>query len=197
MNVMIGGLNKIEFDKAVSSEKNVELFRNIDQRINGIRRFSTLAMGPRPQAQGSLPERLFDSLASFKSHTAQVSMHLGREWRDKLFSQLDTLLDEKEWEPNDLPPTLQSFSTLLRILLKLMPEKKPAIAATMDGILIAGWAEGRNRLTIHCLPNDNLLWFVTRDFGEGDPLKGGGTASLNRLLSVIGPYEPGIWFNRA
>ena len=198
MNMMVGGLSKIEFDKAVSFKKNVELFRNIDQRINAIRLSSNLAVGPRAlQEQYSLPEKLFDSAAAFKSHTAQVSMHLGRVWRDKLFLQLDMLLDEKEWDPHDIPPSVHSFSTLLRTLLKLMPEKKPGLGATSDGFLIAGWATGANRLTIHCLANDNLLWFVTRDFGEKEPIKAAGNSTLGLLPRILAAYEPNIWFNRA
>lgn len=72
MNMMVGGLSKIEFDKAVSFKKNVELFRNIDQRINAIRLSSNLAVGPRAlQEQYSLPEKLFDSSCSIQvSHSA-------------------------------------------------------------------------------------------------------------------------------
>src|ERR1700730_14825270 len=47
--------------------------------------------------ENTLQERLFDALAGAKVLTAQVAMHLDRQWRDKLFRQLDSLHDPDEW----------------------------------------------------------------------------------------------------
>jgi hypothetical protein len=139
---------------------------------------------------------LFDAAASFKVLTSQVSMHLDRHWRDKLFRQLDSLLDADEWDSKDLPPTIQSYRTLLRALLKINPERKPGLGASTDGKLIAAWSSGNNHLTLKCLPNDQFIWSITRYIGE-QAYKAAGTTDLSRLERVISPYEPTVWFNRA
>jgi hypothetical protein len=197
MNSMAQNSADLEFANTISSRTDLELFKKLDDRIRSIRSTSQLVSNQQPpNTKGTLPERLFDSAASFKTYTSQVSMHLGKQWRDKLFWQLDNLLDAAEWDSQDLPPSLSSYSSLLRALLKIMPEKKPGLGATADGHLIATWTEGGNRLTLHCLPYDQFIWTLTRYFGS-KPERAGGTTDLNRLTRVLEPYDPTIWFDRA
>ena len=75
-----------------------------------------------------IEEKIFDATASVKILTAQVAMHLEREWREKLFRQLDSLHDPIGWEPGDLPVQQSSFATFLKAICKIRPKCRPGLA---------------------------------------------------------------------
>jgi hypothetical protein len=147
-----------------------------------------------PPSQGEdAPEELFDALAKFKIWTAKVAMHLDRDWRDRLFGQLDSLLDAESWEADDAPPSISSYSTFLRMLLLLRPHRRPGIGATSDGQLIAMWTSGNDRLTIECLSNDLVRWHLSVII-DTEQERAAGRTPLPRLSAVLGPYGPDRWF---
>ena len=133
----------------------------IHERLEGIRAPTPTFSGHRPVAPQNLTEELYDALASFKVRTALVAMHLDREWRVRLFRQLDSLLAIEDWEKSDVPPSLASYSTFLRMLTFLRPLRRPGLGATHDGHLIATWTTGEDRLTIECLPKDIVRWHLS------------------------------------
>ena len=141
----------------------------------------------------NLREKLFDSLAAFKIRTASVAMHLDRAWRDRLFAQLDSLLDAESWEADDLPPTINSFSTFLRMILLLRPDRRPGIGAAADGSLIAMWTAVGDRLTIECLSGDLVRWYLSVSI-DGENERAAGLTPLGRLGAVLSPYGPDRWF---
>jgi hypothetical protein len=142
----------------------------------------------------TLEERLYDALASFKVRTATVAMHIDREWRSRLFSQLDSLLSAQDWERDDLPPTLASFSTFLRMLIFLKPDRRPGLGASSDGKLIATWSSEGDHLTIECLPNDLVRWHLSVLIDD-DRERAAAVGPVQRLGAVLAPYAPGRWFN--
>lgn len=148
----------------------------------------------KPQrAQQSLPERLFDALASFKVFASQVAMHLGTAKRDSLFKQLDSLLDPEEWPEEDIPPELGSFRTLLRILLVVQPRRGPSLGASSRGRLVAAWTAGHDRLTIECFSNDRIRWVLS--VGEGEERRiAAGESLLKHLVAELAPYGRERWF---
>jgi hypothetical protein len=157
-------------------------------------------VAPTPTFAGRAPpqgkdtsEKLFDALAQFKICTAKVAMHLDREWRDRLFGQLDSLLDAESWEADDATPTINSFSTFLRMLLLLRPRRRPGIGATSDGHLIAMWTTGNDRLTIECLSNDLVRWHLSVTI-DTEQERAAGRTPLLRLAVVLSPYGPDRWF---
>jgi hypothetical protein len=151
-------------------------------------------------AQGSagvnkgLEEQLYDALASFKVRTATIAMHIDREWRDRLFKQLDSLLSAEDWQSEDPTPTLASFSTFIRMLLFLKPERRPGLGATNNGHLIAAWTVGNDRLTMECLPNDFVRWHLSAMI-DGDREKAAAESPIQRLSAVLAPYTPSRWFS--
>lgn len=151
--------------------------------------------GIRIAAQG-LDEQLYDALAAFKIRTAAVAMHLDRDWRAKLFGQLDSLLALADWEVDDAPPTIDSYSTFLRMLTMLRPQRRPGLGATADGRLIAAWTIGDDRLTIECLPKDVVRWHLSVTI-DGERERASAETPLPRLAAVLRPYDPGRWFQNA
>ncbi|MGY4332955.1 hypothetical protein ACVWWG_007372 [Bradyrhizobium sp. LB7.2] len=144
----------------------------------------------------TLDEQLFDVLAQFKIRTSQVAMHLDRDWRAKLFTQLDSLLSVEDWEPLDRPPTVESFATFLRLLIFLKPQRRPGLGATAKGELIATWTDGTDRLTIECLPQDLVRWSVSVTIND-DRERAAGVTPVSRLPAVLAPYGPERWFLNA
>lgn len=148
----------------------------------------------RPSTAKSIEEQLYDALANFKIRAATIAMHLDRDSRTRLFRQLDNLLDSESWDREDLPPTLASFSTFLRLLILLRPVKRPGIGATHDGHLIAMWTSGTDRLTIECLAGDIVRWNLSVRIDE-EVERAAGVTPLPRLSQVLQPYQPAQWFS--
>ncbi|WP_156824826.1 hypothetical protein [Methylocystis rosea] len=141
----------------------------------------------------SIQERLFDALASFKVFASQVAMHFDLDRRDRLFRQLDLLLDPEEWLDDDLPPEFASFRTLLRTLLTLRPTKGPGLGASSKGHLVAAWTSGNDRLTIEALRDDRVRWVLC--VGEGvERRTAAGDTNLRHLQAELAPYDPQRWF---
>ena len=141
----------------------------------------------------TLSEELFDALASFKIKTSTVAMHLEDQWRLRFFRQLDSLLDEGSWDREDKPPSLDSFATMLRMLLLLAPERRPGLGATSDGNLVAAWTVGSDRLTIQALHNDRVKWVLSCDL-DGARESAAGSSTLSNLREILSPYRPDRWF---
>lgn len=164
------------------------------------RRITELKSPPSPGAlvyssnQKSIEERLFDATATVKILTAQVAMHLDREWRQKLFRQLDSLHDPAEWEPGDLPLQQSSFATFLKAICQIKPKRRPGLGMTSSGHLIAAWTTGQDRLTVEFLANDRVRWVLTQDSDDG-PERFAAQTSVARLYDGLAPYHPEHWFS--
>lgn len=165
---------------------------SVPHHSGGLGEKRSLPLG-QPTAMRPLPEQLFDANAIFKVKTSQIAMHLGLELRNRLFRQLDGLLDAEEWDERDRPPTSGSFSTFLRMLLLLRPTARPGLGATDDGHLVAAWTSGKDQLTIKALENDRVSWVLFRE-RDGSSERASGSNELVRLPEVLAPYGPSIWF---
>lgn len=141
----------------------------------------------------SIEERLFDATARVKILTAQVAMHLDREWRDKLFKQLDSLHDPDEWESEDAPLQEASFATFLKAIFQLKPKIRPGLGLSNSGRLLAAWTAGKNRLTIEFLPNDRVRW-VTSRYPEDELEQFAGNTTVSKLQESLLPHHPEEWF---
>ena len=141
----------------------------------------------------ALSERLFDALSAFKIKTASVAMHLDDDWRRRFFSQLDSLLEKASWELDDRPPSVESFTTLLRMLLLFYPMRRPGLGATSDGFLIAAWTAGKDRLTIECREKDRVKWVLSCSV-DGEREAAAGDSTLPNLKRILAPYSPQRWF---
>jgi hypothetical protein len=165
----------------------------IEQRLSHLAQPTPTFSGRRPTPAKNLDELLYDALAAFKVHTASVAMHLDHDWRSRLFGQLDNLLAAEDWQPDDLPPSLASFSTFLRMLVFLRPARRPGLGATSDSLMIAMWTKGEDRLTVECLPKDIARWHLAVTI-EGERERAAAITPVGRLSDVLRPYDPQRWF---
>lgn len=141
----------------------------------------------------AIEEALYNSRAALKLQVAAIAMHLNKEWRNRLFAQVDSLLDADEWDDRDEPVVWASFTTFLRMILLLKAKRGPGIGATSEGNIIAAWSVGRDRLTVECLPMDQIRWVLVRYLDDKRESAAGQT-DLLRLFEVLHPYNHKDWF---
>ena len=140
----------------------------------------------------TIEEQIDSSLSKLKKMTNYVAMHIGKEWRDKLFVQLDSLLDYDEWDEENSLPDYNSFNTFLRFMLNQRPNPRPSIGL-FDGVFIASWVAGKDMLTVECLPNDEVRWGVIY-YLEGKPYTASGTTTIAELPRIRFPDNFNKWF---
>jgi hypothetical protein len=169
---------------------------DIDKVLSRLSRPPPALSSPPPTREQSLAEKLYDALASFKVRTAAVAMHIDRDWRNRLFTQLDNLLNADNWEADDTPPTIASFSTLLRMLIYLKLRRRPGLGATSDGHIVAAWTNGGDRLTIECLPDDFVRLSLSVAI-DAERERAAAVIPVGRLNQVLAPYNPARWFDNA
>lgn len=140
-------------------------------------------------------EMLFSSRAMAKRQTSLVSMRMDKDYRSALFRQLDSLLDSEEWQEGDIPLSVQSYTTFLKLLFLLIPGRRPGLALTGKGNILAIWQNGANRLTIECLPSDKVKWVLAYEV-DGEMERVAGQAHLNRLSEHLAAFNLERWFAR-
>lgn len=139
-----------------------------------------------------IEELLYDALAGAKIYTSQVAMHMDRVWRDKLFRQLDSLLDREEWVEEDVPLQQASFATFLKVMFLFRPGRRPGLGLSATGNLIGAWTDGDRQLTIECLANDVVRYVFSHPV-DGRFERTAGETTVARLCAVLGPYEIASW----
>lgn len=143
----------------------------------------------------SLNEKLFEASSTAKILTSQVAMHLDNSFREKLFSQIDLLLDIQDWDPEDKPLQKASFYTFLRTIIFIKPNVFPSLGLSFSGNILAGWINGKNRLSIEFFSDDKVKWILTRSYEDNQTERSSSESSVQRLLNCLSPYEPEVWFN--
>lgn len=165
----------------------------LQRKIEGLRTPSPSSV-QQAKPNRTMAESLYDALASYKVWTASVAMHMDPTWRSRLFRQLDSLLDCDEWQEEDLPPSLASFTTFMRLVLLLRPTKAPGLGAAGDGSLIAAWTNGPDKLTVECKPQDHVRWSLSH-LMDGEVERAAGITTSDRVSAVLDPYRPEKWFD--
>jgi hypothetical protein len=127
-----------------------------------------------------------------KRLVSSVGMHLASDVRHQILVQLDRLLDEEVWDPDDTILTVDTFASFLRSLFIIKPYNLPGIAVSGRGNLIAVWKVSDDRLTIEFSVGDTVNWVVTVLTSSG-PERAAGTVPMARLLAVLQPYDPDRW----
>lgn len=142
----------------------------------------------------TIAEKLFSALADVKIWTANVSMYLDRETRDRIFRQLDILHDAEEWLDGDRPVNISSYKSMIRAIVFHDINCRPALSIMPDGNVLALWQDGQDKLTIEFLSDNRARWLV-QSHTEIGPERASGQAPLERLREVIGPYGAARWFD--
>lgn len=171
-----------------------ESVRLTESRVEALRSPPSPAALIALKSNKPLEERLFDATANVKILTSQVAMHLDREWRDKLFQQLDSMHDPAEWESDDEPIKQASFATFLKAIVQLKPQRRPGLGLSYGGHLLAAWTKGSDRLTVEFLSKDRVKWVLSRH-REEEIERFAGQMVVSRLAAALAPYDPDYWFS--
>jgi hypothetical protein len=74
---------------------------------------------------------------------------------------------------------------------------RPGLGATSDGHIVAAWTTGRDRLTVECMPSDDVRWVVTRYLDGVRKVSSANTAPVDQLRALLAPLKPEVWFGDA
>jgi hypothetical protein len=110
--------------------------------------------------------RLFDARANAKMVAAQVSMHLNPEWRNKIYQQVDRLLDTEQWEEGDGLLDPAAMKTFLRFIIYANITTVPSLGMGPTGHVLAAWRVDTRRLTIEFQPSDCCRLALSHVIGE-------------------------------
>ncbi len=138
-------------------------------------------------------EILFDANVAAKILTSHISMYLRDGWRDKLFYQLDNLLDPEEWDPQDKPLQKKSFETFLKAICDIRPTVRPGLGLSFSGNLIAAWiSPEKNRLSLEFAQDGSVRLIGTRYIDE-DPVFFSAHASVVNLKKTLREFNCARW----
>ena len=141
----------------------------------------------------TLEETLFDAKAMTKVLTSRVSMYLREGWRDKLFYQLDNLMDPVEWNPEDKPLQEQSFDTFLKAICDLQPAKRPGLGLAYTGNLIAVWRVNEHeRISLEFTPTGCVTLIGSRCIDE-EPVSFSARPSVKALKKTLVSLNCAEW----
>ena len=150
---------------------------------------------PQPElvsAPRSAAEQVSDHAAQLKAAFVSVGMHFEPRWRERIFTQIDRILDPEDWDFDEKMPEITSFQTLLRLLIFIRPACVPGLGLSSSGMLIASWTTDGDYLTIECHPKDELKWSLLIK-EEGPQTVAAGAVATAKLMSELLPYRSNRW----
>ena len=115
----------------------------------------------------SLEVELFDNAAQLKVLFSQIAMHLSSKWRATIFEQVDALLKLEDWEEESSLIQINTFSTFLRFIIYMAPDRLPSLGVGPIGHLLAAWVKGDQRITVQFLPNDQAIATIVKQGTRG------------------------------
>ena len=144
-----------------------------------------------PNADQTSLRRLFEH---YIVDLSKLSMHFEAEFRLGLTKKIKRMLSEDNWDKVDKLPEEAAFLTLLKCILLLETNRSPSIGSNGSGSISAIWVSGQNRITLECYGGDRLSFVLSRSTNDKEIERAAGHASVRRLLEVLRPYHPEVWF---
>jgi len=140
---------------------------------------------------------LEDRLRFVQDRISEISMHLPRGFATGLNRQFANLMDDDAWEDSDELVSPRAVTAFILTLLRTRANRRPGIGTNGRGSITASWTEGANRLTVECLPDERISFVLSR-VSEGGEIERAafGPIHPHRILQVLGPFNPEVWFDR-
>jgi hypothetical protein len=118
--------------------------------------------------QANLQQRVFDSGVEMKVAVSQYAMHLSPETRQKLFRDLDDVVNIDDWYEEDTLPRYDSFRDFLKWTIYSKRFNWLSIGVSNEGNILVAWKSEQALLTANFSGNSRVLWTVTRTSPQGD-----------------------------
>ncbi|NEI48626.1 hypothetical protein GR217_13055 [Rhizobium leguminosarum] len=95
---------------------------------------------------------------SLKIVTSRYAMYMGFAERERLFGELDYLLDPDGWYEEDKHPSLPSYTNFLKWLIEARRSDWSSLGFDAQGDTLAAYKRGENLLTAAFTPDNLVLW---------------------------------------
>lgn len=139
-----------------------------------------------PASTDSVESMLFGLSTHVKVGWSRLAMHLPEAWKQRIFSQIDLLLDPDEWDDEDPDAFRASSTTMLRFFCSQHGPKAPALSLTPGGHLVSTWKHETDLLHLEYLEDDIVRW-ATTTFVDGDRVVASGRCPIRALNGLISP----------
>ena len=103
-------------------------------------------------------EELPRSAMSLKEATALYGMHLTFGVRDRIFGELNFLLDPTGWDVDDALPSKNSYLSFLKWAVETKRHDWVSLSLDGDGNIVAVFLNGKNQITAAFLPEAVVNW---------------------------------------
>ncbi|MBD9621849.1 hypothetical protein IB279_02705 [Ensifer sp. ENS06] len=110
---------------------------------------------------------------ALKEATSLLAMYLTFPQRDRLFGELDFLLDPEEWDEHDALPNRRAFVNFLKWAVATKRHDWTSLGLDGDGNTSVAFKRGGNLVTALFLPNDIVQWTSKRDTEDGPDVAAG------------------------
>jgi hypothetical protein len=94
-----------------------------------------------------LSERIFDVSVDLKVATSRFAAHLTQVERERVFSELDTLLSPEEWEEGEILPDREAYLNFLRYLIRTSDKSWTSLGLSDEGNVLVAWVTEKIRFT--------------------------------------------------
>jgi hypothetical protein len=112
--------------------------------------------------QSSHEERVFEFLVQLKTAVSTYAMHLSNATRQKLFGDLDAILNAEDWYENDAPPRLNCFRDFLKWTIYSKRFNWLSFGFSDDGEILVAWKTHTALLTARFKGNGRVMWTANR-----------------------------------
>jgi hypothetical protein len=123
--------------------------------------------------QPNLQQRVFDSAVEMKVAVSQYAMHLSPETRQKLFHDLDEVVNVDDWYEEDTLPRYDSFRDFLKWTIYSNRFNWVSIGVSGDGNILVAWKSQFALLTANFHGRSRVMWTVTRTSPHGETYAAG------------------------
>jgi hypothetical protein len=115
-----------------------------------------------------LRQRVFDSGVEMKVAVSQYAMHLSPETRQKLFHDLDEVINVEDWYEEDTLPRYDSFRDFLKWTIYSKRFNWVSIGVSDEGNILVAWKSQHALLTANFDGRSRVLWTAKRTSPQGD-----------------------------
>ena len=118
--------------------------------------------------QPDLRQRVFNSGVEMKVAVSQYAMHLSPETRQKLFHDLDEVINVEDWYEEDILPRYDSFRDFLKWTIYSKRFNWVSIGVSNEGNILVAWKSKHALLTANFDGRSRVLWTAKRTSSQGD-----------------------------
>ena len=118
--------------------------------------------------QPDLRQRVFNSGVEMKVAVSQYAMHFSPETRQKLFHDLDEVINVEDWYEEDTLPRYNSFRDFLKWTIYSKRFNWVSIGVSDEGNILVAWKNKHALLTANFDGRSRVLWTATRTSLQGD-----------------------------